>query len=231
LMIGQRRDAAFGMFCSTLISLSVLNPTSRVKFYVLDGSTPDLGYHEQFKKLTTVLSHEVNLIDYREVSNVVEEINLEVESRLEGEKGPEIIILVFDLQRYRQLRQEDDYSFSMDQEIKKTPSQYFANILCEGPSVGVHTIVWCDSLNNLNRTFNRKSLREFEMQVLFQMSAGDSSELIDLPAASKLGLHKALLYFEKDGLLERFRPYSKPDGEFMEMLEKSRIDGNISYPE
>ena len=65
------------------------------------------------------------------------------------------------------------------------PSKHFATILRDGPPVGVHTIVWCDSLNNLNRTFDRQTLREFEIRVLFQMSANDSSTLIDIPAAEQ----------------------------------------------
>jgi hypothetical protein len=49
------------------------------------------------------------------------------------------------------------------------------------------------------------------MRVVFQMSANDSSSLIDSPAASNLGLHRALFYNEHDGTLETFRPYASPD--------------------
>ena len=79
----------------------------------------------------------------------------------------------------------------------------------------VHTIVWCDSLNNLNRSFERQGLREFEIRVLFQMSANDSSTLIDNPAAGKLGEHRALFFSEEEGKLEKFRPYAYPDDEWL----------------
>ena len=59
----------------------------------------------------------------------------------------------------------------------------------------------------MNRTFDRGTLREFEMRVLFQMSPTDSSHLIDNPAASKLGLHRAFFHSEEEGRLEKFRPY------------------------
>ena len=81
--------------------------------------------------------------------------------------------------------------------------------------MGVHTIVWCDSLNNLNRSFDRQGLREFEIRVLFQMSANDSSTLIDTPAAGKLGEHRALFFSEEEGKLEKFRPYAYPDDEWL----------------
>ena len=39
------------------------------------------------------------------------------------------------------------------------------------------------------------------------MSAADSSHLIDTPAASRLGVNRALLHFEDRGTTEKFRPY------------------------
>ena len=39
------------------------------------------------------------------------------------------------------------------------------------------------------------------------MSGNDSSNLIDSPAAGKLGVNRALLYSEEQGQLEKFRPY------------------------
>src|SRR2546430_12485844 len=54
-------------------------------------------------------------------------------------------------------------------------------------------------------TFDRASMREFDNRVLFQMSAADSSNLIDSPAANKLGTNRALAYSEEQGVMEKFR--------------------------
>ena len=62
---------------------------------------------------------------------------------------------------------------------------------------------------------SRKALSEFEMRVVFQMSANDSASLIDSPKASNLGLHRALFYNEHEGTLETFRPYAAPDREWL----------------
>jgi len=72
-------------------------------------------------------------------------------------------------------------------------------------------VVTVDSFNNVGRALNRKALGEFEMRVIFQMSANDSASLIDSPKAATLGLHRALLYNEQEGTLETFRPYALPD--------------------
>jgi hypothetical protein len=79
----------------------------------------------------------------------------------------------------------------------------------------MHVLVWCDTLNNLQRTLDRQALREFEMRVLFQMSVSDSSNLIDTPAAGKLGANRGLFFSEEEGRLEKFRPYGLPPDEWL----------------
>jgi hypothetical protein len=72
-------------------------------------------------------------------------------------------------------------------------------------------LVGIDTWNNVGRWLPRKTMAEFEMRVLYQMSANDSANLVDSPAASTLGLHRALLYNEALGTVETFRPYAEPD--------------------
>ena len=53
------------------------------------------------------------------------------------------------------------------------------------------------------------------------MSANDSSNLIDSPAANKLGPMRALVYSEEQGTLEKFRPYALPDKEWLTFVTES----------
>jgi len=72
----------------------------------------------------------------------------------------------------------------------------------------------------VNRFLGRKTLSEFEMRVVFQMSASDSASLIDSPNAATLGLNRALFYNDREGSLETFRPYAQPDGNWIERLPR-----------
>src|SRR5204862_2088039 len=102
--------------------------------------------------------------------------------------------------------------FSMSgEDASASVAAQFQEIIVEGSSHGIHLIVSIDTFNNVNRSMNRKALSEFEMRVVFQMSANDSASLIDSPKASNLGLHRALLHNEHEGTLETFRPYAMPD--------------------
>jgi hypothetical protein len=77
----------------------------------------------------------------------------------------------------------------------------------------------------MSRFLGRKALSEFEMRVVFQMSAADSASLIDAPAASTLGLNRALYYNDREGSLETFRPYAQPDGGWIENVAKQLAFG------
>jgi S-DNA-T family DNA segregation ATPase FtsK/SpoIIIE len=62
---------------------------------------------------------------------------------------------------------------------------------------------------------DRQTLREFELRVLFQMSAADSTNLLDSPAASRLRLHRGLFYSDDLGTIEKFRPYGPPSEKWL----------------
>jgi len=85
--------------------------------------------------------------------------------------------------------------------------------------VGLHIIASCDSYNNLNRTLSRKAISEFEMRIVFQMSANDSASLIESSKAANLGLNRALFYNEQEGYLETFRPYALPDDAWLDSVQ------------
>src|SRR5438093_5767943 len=98
----------------------------------------------------------------------------------------------------------------------KSTAECYSIIITEGPTRSVHVIASVDNHNNVVRFLGRKMLSEFEMRVLFQMSANDSASLCDDPKASTLGLHRALFYNEQEGHLETFRPYALPESGWIE---------------
>ena len=133
-------------------------------------------------------------VTWRDLGATYTELTDEI-TRRQGEAAEDqvpIYVFIYDIQRFRDLRKsDDDFGFSSrsydDEPKADPPAKMFANVLRDGPPVGLHTIVWCDSVNNLNRTFDRKGMKEFENRILFQMSANDSSTLIDMPGGEQAG--------------------------------------------
>ncbi len=238
LIVGQNGPGALGIMVTSLMSIASQhvparpsNPGVGVRFYIFDGSPVDSKDAGLLGKLSEVLPHPIRDVSWREVKSVIGEIAGEVERRQKeiGETPP-IYLFIYDLQRFRDLRKaEDDFGFSRGGDERNVPpAKLFASILRDGPPVNVHTIIWCDSLNNLNRTFDRQALKEFEIRILFQMSANDSSSLIDSPAAGKLGELRALFFSEEEGKLEKFRPYGYPEDDWFTYVRdrmKSRPQG------
>jgi hypothetical protein len=123
------------------------------------------------------------------------------------------------------LRKSDsDFGFSLggaDEEKKADPAKDFQEIIREGPALGIHVLTWVDTMASIERTFDRAMLREFDQRILFQMSAADSSTLIDSVAANRLGFYRALLCSEEHGTIEKFRPYGLPKASEIQQLRST----------
>ncbi len=229
LIVGQQEELSLGVIANSFIALNAAIASSPAKqqrpsIFVLDGmraDSPEAGF---WPKLVSELKAPAVVAGIREADNVIKQLAEEVDRRMNaGEQtSPPQFLFVYDLSRFRRLKKSDDYSFSDDESGGGVDKQ-FVTILREGPAVGVHTIVWCDNCTNVLRWLDRQTLRDLEYRVLFQMSASDSSQLMDSPAASKLGPHLALYHSEEQGFAEKFRPYGLPTREWIELVNNSRI--------
>jgi DNA segregation ATPase FtsK/SpoIIIE, S-DNA-T family len=186
------------------------------QFYILDGELADAPAVEFWSSLTERLPHDIRVGGPADAASFVGDLAAAVESRGKATTEPPIFLVIDNLGRFRDLRKADDeYSFSADKSKVASPAKQFVQILKEGPSVGIHVLVWADTYNNASRWMTNQTMRELEMRVAFQMSATDSSNLIDSPVAGRLGQNRALLYLEETGTLEKFRPYGLPSEEWM----------------
>jgi len=223
LIIGQNDEAALGLLSAALVSLAAQHDP-RTSFLILDSTPDDDQFAGKLGQVAKVLPHTV---DFTERTTVGEQLGKWATLVAERQKGDNPdrsprFVLVYGLQRYRELRKEDDFGFGKrGAERTVSPAEHFGNILRDGPAVGVHALIWCDGLNNLNRTIDRQLLREFGMRVLFQMNANDSSALIDNPLASRLGRNRALYLTEEAPQPEKFRPYGFPDAEWLKQVQET----------
>jgi hypothetical protein len=187
------------------------------RFVLLEPAIAEEKPDIMLARLADRLPHEIDLVGRFGVAGALEALAGEIARRIEEQviDGEAVFLVIRDLARFRELRRDEgDFGFSLG-EKKATPAQNFVTILKDGPTVGIHSIIWCDSLTNLQRTFDRNALKEFELRVLFQMSSSDSSQLVDSPLASKLGPQRALFIHEETGTLEKFRPYAFPTPEWL----------------
>jgi len=215
LIVGQREEAAVTMLGMSILALAAQHPAGGARFIVFHSTSPGSSDEEFLEHVARSVPQEVTLSRGNDMTELMSSVTAEMKERTgtEGQASdsPSIFVIVHGLHKFKKLRQEDDFSFSMSDDAgsASTGSQ-FTDLISEGSALGIHVITTVDTFNNVNRAMNRKVLSEFEMRVIFQMSANDSASLIDSPKASNLGLHRALFYNEHEGTLETFRPYATP---------------------
>ncbi len=215
LLLGQHEEAALGLISASLVALAArlrANGAGRT-FTVIDGTPDDSEYADHLRNVATALGLSDAVVERPNLAAAVGEVAAELARRQNGEtadRSPRFLV-VHGLQRLRELRKpEEEFGFGRKGEKQVTPGEQFATILRDGPPLGLHVICWCDSLTNLQRALDRQALRDFALRVLFQMSPADSSNLIDSPAASRLGRNRALYVEEGTERPEKFRPYGLP---------------------
>ena len=226
LIVGQREDLGVSLLAMSMVSLAAAHdphPGGGLgragRFVLFEPAIAEEKPDILLATLASALPHETEVVGRLSVGDAVERLANEVRRRIEEQvlDGESVYVIIRDLARFRELRRnEADFGYSsLGGDQKATPAQNLVNLLKDGPPVGVHVLIWCDSLTNLQRTFERGALKEFELRVLFQMSGSDSSQLVDSPAAVKLGPQRALFVHEETGTLEKFRPYAFPSGEWL----------------
>ena len=238
LIVGQREDLATSILSMATVSLAAgsdpypggaIGKASR--FVLFEPAIAEEHPDTMLSKLTEFLPHEIELVSRLGVVDAFRDLAAEVQRRLDEQilDAESVFVVIRDLARFREIRRnENDFGFSMSGDQEATPAQQLVTILKDGPTVGIHAVIWCDSLTNLQRTFERGTLKEFELRVLFQMSGTDSSQLVENPAAGRLGEQRALFVQEETGTLEKFRPYQFPSDEWLTNLSarlRSRPQG------
>jgi hypothetical protein len=216
LIVGQNREAAAATCAAVMVGLAARLGPGALRLVSLDGEDREGPFALQHRALEAALPQQPVRHEARAGAEALEELAGLLERRQSGAdagRSP-VLLTVFALQRLRALRPDDDFGGGSS----SSPSERFAHLLANGPEYGIHALVWCDALTSVQRALGRKALRDFDQRILFQMSAADSAELIDDDGASKLGLHTALLIAQGEGLREKFRPFSLPEGPLVERL-------------
>ncbi|MEO2049606.1 MAG: FtsK/SpoIIIE domain-containing protein [Pirellulales bacterium] len=183
---------------------------------IFDGARPESDAYQKWLQLietlpTATRNCETHVLQPGGIQDVINQLADEIARRsLDTNKVyPPHYLVIYDLAQFRELRRtEDDFSFSSSSSKSVSIDHRFREIIREGPAVGVHLLMWCESYNSLTRSIDRLTLRDIDYRIVLPMSAADSSSLIDSPEAGHLGENRALFYRDDLGTHTKFRPYA-----------------------
>ena len=223
LIVGQREEVALNLLGVSMLALAAQYPLGKVQFVIFQNNAPGSEDDVYLEKVAASIPHPVTMARGQDIGEAMNAVAADMKERTTSEAdaqaAPTTFLIIHGLHKFKKLRQEDDFSFSMSDDAGESTGAQFNSVITEGAALGIHIITTVDTFNNVNRSMNRKALTEFEMRVVFQMSANDSASLIDTPKASTLGLHRALFYNEQEGTLETFRPYATPDNHWLDQTK------------
>lgn len=222
LMLGQHEESALALMSSGLISLAAkLRSSTARPITIIDGTPDDSDFAGFLNNTAVALGLSDAVVDRHGMGKVLADLAGEFQRRQSGETSDRTprFLFIHGLHRLRELRKaEDDFGFGRKGDKVASAGDNFSTLMREGPPFSIHCVVWCDSLTNLQRAIDRQGLREFVLRVLFQMSASDSSHMLDSPVASRLGRSRALYVEEGGERPEKFRPYGLPSGSWLRSI-------------
>lgn len=98
-----------------------------------------------------------------------------------------IIVIIDPMERFRDLRQDESFNFSLDAPGGSVGGGVaLQTVLRDGPPANVFVFLVCGSAETLSRWLPRASQHDLELRILGQMNQSDSSLLIDTPMAADL---------------------------------------------
>ncbi len=216
LAVTRDEEQGIGVIVAALTTLAIQHEDDECRFVIADCATADSDWADIADHFSTSLPHETKVVRRRQVPEAMKELLRELEARQSQSTPPatNVYFAIFGLQRCRELRKEEDDFTS------ESPADDFLKVLRDGPEVGVHTLVWCDTPAGLTRTLGRKALAEFGLRVVGVMGNDDSQTLLDDSSAAKIDRPHRMLLFdeERPGVLEKLRPFSIPQRPWLASL-------------
>jgi hypothetical protein len=183
----------------------------RPEVFVFQGAKPTDTHTLRLPEIWQQFDCNLHVSDTREcdvaLARVYELLQKRLEDKEDEKASAPVLVHFLQIGRLRSLRRDDEYGLGSFGEANISPDKQLEEILRDGPSHGIHVMIWADSYSTVNRWLSRSALREMDLRILMQMSSSDSTNLIESIAASRLGDHVMLLFDEAIGQEQRFRPF------------------------
>ncbi len=215
MVVGSDEDSVASLLAGTMagfvqsqVSANGSDPSGLPQVLILDGSRGEDIHLRRLLGRVDTIPVSIQTVEIRGVETAMTKLQQELDRRLSDADGahPSMLIAIVNLARFRELRRNEEFSYSSEPSGAK-PDAVLANLLRDGPTVGMHCWIWADSVGTLSRWISRQSIRDIELRILMQMSANDSNQLIDSNVANKLDRYVALIQDDVEGKAIKFRPF------------------------
>lgn len=215
LVVDRDEQISFGVIYNAVLSALAQCRHSHTRIEFIDLSSADAVWAEYPEELEHAFPGSCKVYGRREMPQIIGDLAASVKQRAtQGtSKRPTTFLVIFGLQRARDMRREPgSLGFGRSSEGPSIHDN-MTTILREGPEVGAHVLLWCDTLQNLSRALDNSALSEFGHRVVGSLPVNDSMKLLDDAVASKITKDNRMIVYndEKVGVHESIRPYMPPN--------------------
>lgn len=214
-VVTREEEEGVGVLVAIALGLTVQYPPDRLQVCIANFSSPDAQWNEILDLLQTHFSPMVRILERRDLLTVLQEWHAILQQAIDTGTPlrEDRYLFLIGLHRIRDLRVEEGLGYGFGLERELTPAERLATLLREGPEMGIHVVLWCDTVANLRRSLDRRALTQVGFRVAGAMSEQDSTEFIDAPEAARLDKPHRMVFYDDEhpGVLEKFRPYVLKD--------------------
>ncbi|MEQ1824914.1 MAG: FtsK/SpoIIIE domain-containing protein [Pirellula sp.] len=211
MVVGQDESMAASLLAGAVAGFGFVSKTESelLQVIVLDGTRNEDVETKRCISALALSNVRTQMADVRSVDSVMQTIQDELNRRSEQSEAdhPPMLIAIANLSRFRELRRAEEFAFSDSSENVVRPETILANLLRDGPALGMYVWIWADSASSITRWLSRQSMRDLELRILMQMSTSDSNQLIDTNAANRLERYVVLIHDDVEGKAIKFRPF------------------------
>ncbi len=181
------------------LATAVVGHGRSLETWVLDLGGLETGFGDAVSALAAQPA--VRVARHRSAATMIDEVAARVVERRDGGRfdEPPCLFVVSRLERAHELEAGPD-----------SPREALLTVLRDGPEVGVHTLLWCETLEQLEARLGEGASRHFGLRAATVLAQADSLALLDSAYGASLRPHHALLADEDRSRLVKFRPYLMP---------------------
>lgn len=210
LVLGSDESLAMRLLFSGLLGLSMTTSPQLARFLVIGMVNPQQLAGPILAALQAEVPHSIQIHIHQSAVDAMSALVTEMYNRLAqlpARSPSHVFLIVAGLHRWQEARSSTPY----------TPSpvgEQLAGLVEQGPSVGIHTLLWCDRLGTLSAVVGtgamHDALVQFGHRVALQMTADESVNYLGGPYAARLGSERA--YYRNEqwpaDVVDKFKPYA-----------------------
>lgn len=213
LIVGPQPGYASGIIVTSLFTLAAQFRPMAVCFYLLDFSTNDTFRSTCAQFMHILTTHKPQYVQRKQVPSVIEELSEELNERNEADtqQAQRIFVFIFGSPRQR----------DMDTEVPDgSGDTVAARLEClfkQGSEVGIHMILWCDKIRNIEEVLGSRVNDAFDKKILFNVPADDVRNITGMRIILQEP-DRAFFHSDDESRDEKFRPYILPSETWMEKV-------------